>query len=70
MTSKQLLQSVLEMPPAERAEMASALIDSLDVDPEDDFTLMDEALRRDRAVEEGQARYLDEAEFTRGIRRK
>jgi hypothetical protein len=31
---------------------------------------MDEALRRDQAVVEGQARYLDEAKFIRGIRRK
>jgi len=31
---------------------------------------MDEALPRDQAVEEGQVRYLDEAEFIRGIRRK
>lgn len=70
MTSKQLLQSVLDMPSVDRAEMASALIDSLDVDSEDDVTLMDEALRRDQAVEEGKARYLDAAEFRRGIHRK
>ncbi len=70
MTSKQLLQSVLEMPSVDRAEIASALIDSLDAAPEDDATLIDEALVRDQAVEEGKARYLDEAEFRRGILRK
>lgn len=57
------------MPPVDRAEIASALIDSLDANPEDDATLMDEALRRDQAVEEGKVRYLDEAEFRRGILR-
>lgn len=70
MTSKQLLQSVLEMPSSDRAEIASALIDSLDSHPEDDATLIDEAQGRDRAVDEGKARYLDEAEFRRGINRK
>ena len=70
MTSKQLLQSVLEMPSIDRAEIASALIDSLGEAPEDDITLVDEALQRDQAVEEGKARYLDEAEFRRGIRRE
>jgi len=70
MTSKQLLQSVLEMPPVDRAEMASALIDSLDSGAEDDSMLMDEALRRDQAVEEGKARYLNEAEFRRTIGRR
>jgi len=70
MTSKQLLQSVLEMPSIDRAEIASALIDSLGEAPEDDITLIDEALQRDQAVEEGKARYLDEAEFRRGIRRE
>jgi hypothetical protein len=70
MTSKQLLLSVLDMPSVDRAEIASALIDSLDVDSEYDSTLMDEALRRDQAVEEGKARYLDEAEFRRGIGRQ
>lgn len=69
MTTKQLIQSVLDMPPVDRAEIASALIDSLDANPEDDATLMDEALRRDQAVEEGKVRYLDEAEFRRGILR-
>jgi hypothetical protein len=70
MTSKQVIQSVLEMPSIDRAEIASALIDSLDAAPEDDATLMDEALRRDQAVEEGKARYLDEAEFRRAIGRQ
>ena len=32
--------------------------------------LMDEALRRDQAVEEGRAHYLDETDFLRGIHRK
>lgn len=70
MTSKQVLQSVLEMPSIDRAEIASALIDSLDAAPEDDAALIDEARGRDQAVEEGKARYLDEAEFRRGINRK
>jgi hypothetical protein len=70
MTSKQVLQSVLEMPSIDRAEIASALIDSLDSAPEEDATLIDEARGRDQAVKEGKARYLDEAEFRRGILRK
>lgn len=69
MTTKQVIQSILDMPSVDRAEIASALIDSLDANPEDDATLMDEALRRDQAVEEGKVRYLDEAEFRRGILR-
>lgn len=71
MTTKQVIQSVLEMPSVDRAEIVSALLDSLDAVPaEDDAALMDEALRRDQAVEEGKARYLDENDFRRGIHRK
>lgn len=58
------------MPSVDRAQFASALIDSLDVDTEDDTTLVDEALRRNQAVEEGKARYLNETEFRRGIHRE
>ena len=71
MTTKQVIQTVLEMPLVDRAELVSVLIDSLDTRPvEEDVALMDEALRRDQAVEEGRAHYLDETDFLRGIHRK
>jgi hypothetical protein len=59
------------MPSVERAELVNVLIDSLDTLPvQKGSALMDEALRRDQAVEEGRAHYLDETEFLRGIHRK
>ena len=71
MTTKQVIQTVLEMPSVDRAELVSVLIDSLDTLPvEEDSALMDEALRRDQAVEEGRAHHLDETDFLRGIHRK
>ncbi|WP_269526982.1 addiction module protein [Coraliomargarita parva] len=69
MTSRQILDSILGLPENERAEIASALIDSLDTDRWTDGDLVAEAKRRERAVEEGSARYLDESEFHVGIRR-
>lgn len=70
MNSNHLLQSLLEMPSVERAEVVSVLIDSLDADLDDDSSIIAEALRRDQSVEEGSAYYVEEAEFRQSINRK
>ena len=63
------MHSVLELTESERAEVAIAIIDSLDSDYVDGADLVAEAQRRERAVDAGTAKYLDESEFLAGIQR-
>jgi hypothetical protein len=66
-TSKQIMQSALELSESERSEVATAIIDSLDSCYEEEIDLVAEAQRREQAVDAGTAKYLNESEFLRGI---
>ena len=69
MIGSEILQSALKLPQDKRAEIANALIDSLDLEAKYDVELIAEAERREQAVQEGSSTYLSEHEFRQGIGR-
>jgi len=69
---ERLRSQALDLPEADRAELAHDLVTSLDGPPDADASREweDEILRRLDEVEAGTARILDRQEFTRRLRER
>ena len=64
----EILESALDLSSAERAKIASILIESLDSNQGVyDQQMVDEVERRELEVEKGKSKYLSEEEFLSGI---
>jgi hypothetical protein len=70
MDSKDLLPTVLDLPSAERAALAHALLCSLHEVPSDEQRIVTTLTRRAREVEEGKARLVDAREALDRIARR
>jgi hypothetical protein len=68
MNVTEILESALDLSSAERAKIASVLIESLDSNQGlYDKQMVDEVEQRELEVEQGKSKYLSEEEFLSGI---